>query len=202
MKNFLIAVNVALVLAVGILFYLYFADKKVVTAGPKTIVPDSATPASFKIAYFDADTLENQYIFFQQVREFIRSKESQINAELTQKRKVMQEKARDYEKRGPSMSQAEQMAAQQEWGKLQQDYQNTEQERHQQLQGESIRRSQEVKMKIQDFLKDYSREHGFIFVFASADNDNFIYYKDSSRNITSEMVRMLNERYTAEQKKK
>ncbi|MBN9295621.1 MAG: OmpH family outer membrane protein [Filimonas sp.] len=202
MKNFLIAVNVALVLAVGILFYLHFADKKVIEALPKTTIADSAAPGNFKIAYFDVDTLENQYVLAQQVREFIRGKESQINAELTQMRKGLQEKAREYEKRGPSMSQAEQMAAQQEWGRLQQEYQNADQEKHQQLQGESIRRLQEVKMKIQDFLKAYSKTRGYIFVFASSDNDNFFYYKDSSRNITTDVVKQLNELYKAENKKK
>lgn len=198
MKNFLIVLNVVLVIAVGVLFYLHFADKKAVAYAPPA--PDSATPASFKIVYFDIDSLENQYEYYKQALEYIRNREEQINGQLNQLRENFNKKVKEYQQKGPNMSQSEQMAAQQELARMQSEFRDADQQKHEELQGESMRRLQEVKVKIQNFLKDYSKAHGYIFVYASADNDN-LYYKDTSRNITAEIARVLNEQYKAEKKK-
>ena len=43
-------------------------------------------------------------------------------------------------------------------------------------------------MKIQDFLKNYCADKGYAYVFASNDQD-YLYYKDSIRNITPDIDR-------------
>ncbi len=199
MKNFLIVLNVVLVIAVGVLFYLHFAGRKPVAYAPA--VPDTATPASFKIVYFDIDSLETQYEYYKQSLEYIRNKENQITGQLNVMRDNFNNKLKEYQQKGASMSQTEQTAAQQDLARMQNEFRDADQRKHEELQGESMRRLQEVKVKIQNFLKDYSKSHGYIFVYASADNDN-LYYKDTSRNITSEIARILNEQYRAEKKSK
>ena len=62
MKNFTTGLNIALVLAVAVLFYLQFSNKKT-SAGTSSAV--AATPGSFKIAYFEMDSIENHYDYFQ-----------------------------------------------------------------------------------------------------------------------------------------
>ena len=50
-------------------------------------------------------------------------------------------------------------------------------------------------MKIQDFLKNYcSADKGYAYVFASNDQD-YLYYKDSIRNITPDVLTGLNASY-------
>ncbi|WP_164974331.1 OmpH family outer membrane protein [Filimonas effusa] len=200
MKNFSIVLNLVLLVAVGVLFYFQFKSPK--TAGQvQRVVSDTASPGSFKIVYFEMDSLDVKYEYLKEVREVLRRKEAQMGNEMKQMEIRLTNKYKEYQQRAASMSQAEQMALQQELSQMQQDAQAAGQEKSQELNGESMRRLQEVKLKIQDFLKAYSAQHGYVFVYAADRSDN-IYYKDPSRDITAEVIRLLNEQYHAEKKKK
>ena len=59
----------------------------------------------------------------------------------------------------------------------------------------------ELKSKIQEFLKQYSAQKGYEFVLATSSDDNVIYYKDSVRNVTKDIVDKLNEAYKNAKKK-
>lgn len=200
MKQFSLVLNIVLLAAVAVLFYLHFSDKKN-KAGYKPIT-DSINPTSFKTVYFSIDSIENNYEFYRQVNSYIRSKQEQVSNEMNKLRANLSNKAKEYEQRGPSMSQTEQTSFQQEFARMQSEYQSIGEQKTQELQGESLRKLQEVKAKIEDFLKDYSRQRGYVFVYATGSENDNLYYKDTSRDITSELVRLLNERYRAEQKQK
>ena len=103
-------------------------------------------------------------------------------------------KAKEYQQKGPSMTQNQQSEYQQALGKLQNDYSETEQSLGQEMQAESAEKLQAVKMAIQDFLKTYCAAKGFAFVFASNESD-YLYYKDTVRDITPDVVKGLNEAY-------
>ena len=57
-----------------------------------------------------------------------------------------------------------------------------------------MRKLLEVKTRIQQFLRNYCKDKGYAYVFASDEND-YLYYKDTVRNITPDIVRLLNEDY-------
>jgi outer membrane protein len=198
MKNFLIVLNVVLLIAVGVLFYFHFSGPK--AGAPYKVVSDSASPASFKIVYFEMDSLDNKYEYLKEVRELLRRKEAQVSSEMNQMQNRYAAKVKEYQQKAETMSQAEQMALQQEVGRMQQEFDNTAREKQQDLRSESMRLLQEVKLKIQAFLKGYSAQHGYIFVYAADGSDN-IYYKDPSRDITADMIGLLNEEYKTEKKK-
>lgn len=197
MKNFSIALNIVLVVAVAVLFYLVLSNKqpKAPVYGPQ--VADSASPASFKIAYFESDSLEKQYEYYKEARTKIRAKEEENGRVMTGMRSRYTSRLKELQQRANTMSQNEQQAAQQELAQMEQEFEATGQRLQQDMQAESMRHLQEVKNKIQAFLKDYAREKGYIFVFGSNEYD-YLYYKDSTRDITSDVVKLLNERYKAE----
>ena len=198
MKNVSTVLNIVLLVAVAVLFYFQFKTPK--AAAVNKPVADSASPASFKIVYFEMDSLDNKYEYLKEVREVLRKKESQISSEMAQLENSFKNKVKTYQQKAETMSQAEQMAMQQELGRMQQEARSTSDEKSQELNGESMRRLQEVKIKIQDFLKEYSAKNGYVFVYAADRSDN-IYYKDPSRDITADVIRLLNEQYKAEKKK-
>lgn len=198
MKNFLIALNVVLVVAVATLFYLFYSNKKVVSVSQSgTQISDSASPSSFKIAYFESDSLEKQYEYYKEVRNALRKKDEDNVGVLTGLRNKFNTRMRELQQRGSSLTQNEQASAQQELGQMEQEYGSTQQQQQQDMQAESMRRLQDVRSKIQDFLKDYAKEKGYIFVFGSNEFD-MLYYKDSARDITTDVVRLLNEKYKTE----
>ena len=74
-------------------------------------------------------------------------------------------------------------------------YSQQQQSLGQDFQGEYMQKMLALKNKIQAFLKSYSVEKGYEYVFATSSDDNVIYYKDSVRNITTDIVDKLNEQY-------
>ncbi|MDB5231550.1 MAG: OmpH family outer membrane protein [Chitinophagaceae bacterium] len=190
MKNILLAVNAVLVIAVAVLFYLYFSQSREIHSKSFNAV----TPANFKVAYFDLDSLNSQYSGLKEMRQYLNSRDTMIGKQLAQMRDQYINKVKQYQQKGPSLSQQEQSTYEQELMRMKNEYETTEQQKRQEQQAEYVRRTQEIKLKIQDFLKDYCRQKGLSFVFASDEMDN-LYYKDSAYNVTSEVVKLLNEQY-------
>lgn len=192
MNRILLAINIVLLLAVGVLYYLYF---KYTSADEHKInEANAAVKNSFKLAYFDLDSLEDKYDYYKEVRDYLRGRDSQMTQQLNKLRTGYMSKVKEYNQRGPTMSQTEQSEYQQQLIKMRDDYQQRQDEMGQDMHNISMQKLQEVKANIQSFLKDYCKEKGYAYVFASDDND-YLYYKDTLRNITPEIVQLLNERY-------
>ena len=110
-------------------------------------------------------------------------------------------KVNDYNKRGASMSQTEQSQMQEDLAGLQNMYDQQQQSLGQEFQGEYMQKMLDLKNKIQSFLKAYSTQKGYAYVFSTSSDDNVIYYKDSLRNITPDIVDKLNADYKSSKKK-
>ncbi len=201
MKNVSLIINVVLAVAVAVLFYFHFADCAKRNGSHTNGVADSASPGSFKIAYFDMDTLENKYEYLKEVRATLHQKDEANTRVLTQMRNTLAKKYQEYQQKGNSLTQAEAAGYEQELGQLQNAFQGKQQELAQEMQSESMRKLREVKLKIQSVLNDYSKEKGYIFVYSSDEND-YLYYKDATRNITTDLLKNLNEQYLTEKKNK
>jgi outer membrane protein len=61
------------------------------------------------------------------------------------------------------------------------------------MQDETFRKMQDVKKKIEDYLKEYNKDKGYAFVFSSS--VDLMYLKDSTYNITQDVVNGLNRLY-------
>jgi outer membrane protein len=53
---------------------------------------------------------------------------------------------------------------------------------------------QDVKTKIENFLKEYNKTKGYSYILAY--EPGIIYYRDSTLNITDDLVKGLNEQYS------
>jgi outer membrane protein len=194
MNRILIFVNVVLLIAVGVLFFLFFNYKK---QDAHTIEATKKVMSnSLKVAYFETDSLQNQYEYFKKVRDELAQKDAQIQKQLSQLRNQYMNKIKEYNQKGPTLSQQEQSEFQQELMKLNSEYQQQEHDFDQDMQAEQLHKLQQVKTRIQNFLKTYCKNKGYSYVFATDEYDN-IYYKDTICNITSELVHLLNEEYKA-----
>ncbi|HEX3025194.1 MAG TPA: OmpH family outer membrane protein, partial [Chitinophagaceae bacterium] len=63
----------------------------------------------------------------------------------------------------------------------------------QEMQDETVKKLQDVKKKIEDYLKEYNKGKGYSYIFASS--PDLIYYKDTVYNITNDLLKGLNEMY-------
>ena len=63
----------------------------------------------------------------------------------------------------------------------------------QDMQDESFKKLQTVKKKIEDFLMEYNKDKKYSFIIMN--QNDLVYYRDSSFNITNNVVEGLNKLY-------
>ncbi|MBV9963816.1 MAG: OmpH family outer membrane protein [Parafilimonas sp.] len=198
MNKLLLGLNIVLLIALGYLYYAFYDHKD---AKPVNVSQQPASKTGFKIAYFDLDTLEKYYTFAKETRDYLKGKNDAMESKLNNIRQQYTAKVNDYNKRGSTLSQTEQSQMQEDLARLDNYYSQQQQSLGQDFQGEYMQKMLELKTKIQDFLKQYSVQKGYEYVFATSSDDNVIYYKDSVRNITNDIVGKLNDIYKNEKKK-
>jgi len=188
MKNYLLALNILLVIAVASLFYLHFSPKK------STLSTTTNMATGFKIAYFEMDSLQNQFEYFKEVRNSLNAKDQELGRSFSQLENNFRSKYQELQKVGASLSQSELASRQQELVEMDKNLKNRKQEMDQEMQDEQFKKLQDVKKKIEDYLKEFNKDKSYAFIFANSPEMN-MYYKDTLYNVTIEVVKGLNETY-------
>jgi outer membrane protein len=191
MKNFLVGLNIATAIAVAALLYMQFAGNKSIIA--KSDNAKSIPTGNFKIAYFESDSIQNNFGYFTEIRSGLQTKDQANSRQLNELKTIFTRKYQDLQKAAQSLSQAELANRQQELVQMEKTYQGKEQMMAQEMQDESFKKLQDVKKKIEDFLKEFNKDKGYSYIFSSA--PEFMYLKDSTYNITNELVIGLNKLY-------
>lgn len=195
MKNASLILNLVLLVAVGVLFYLHFSGKK----GPETrIIASSnknngAEHGDCRIAYFDMDSINNSFVLIKNVKQELSREEDRINNELTRLQKTYNDRITHYQGQQQSMSQVESEKANRDILQLQDRIRNTKQEMEGKYQDLYMRKMQDVKAKVEEYLKEYNKDKGYAYILAY--EPGFIFYRDSALNITSDIITGLNGKY-------
>jgi len=197
MKRISTILSVLALVLTGVLFYLHFTHVEKLDKISKVVV--KADSSHFRIAYFDIDSLQTHYLYFQDASSQIKAKESAITSELTSMQSNYQKKIREWQQKGPSMSQSEGEAAQREYAQMQQRYEQRQATLEQELQRHKMDMMNDVRKKIEDYLKEYNKEKGYAYIF-SYEPGFMLYYKDSLYDITSDVIKGLNESYKEKKK--
>lgn len=198
MNKALLILNVIILIALCYLYYAFYSKPE----SPQLIKKNDDTASShIKIAYFDMDTLEKYYALAKETRDYLNGKRDAMESRLNKLRNDYTAKVNDYNKRGASMSQTEQSQMQEDLARMQNSYDQQQQSSSQEFQGEYMQKMLELKNKIQYFLKTYSIQKGYEYVFSTSSDDNVIYFKDSVKNITPDILVKLNEDYKNVRKK-
>lgn len=198
MKNGLLILNVILLIAVGVLFYLYFSKPgNNSTAGRDNIKSGSANlPAGsgeVRIAYIEMDSLENEFTLIREVKKELARKEEAMTNELTGLENRYRTKATDYQRQGPTMNQMQSEAATKDMMQEEQKIRTRKQQLDQEYQNYYMDKMKDVKTRIEDYLKEYNKDKRFTFILAY--EPGLFYYKDSTYNITADVIEGLNKRY-------
>jgi outer membrane protein len=189
MKNISTILGIICLLLIGVLFYLHFTHveelKKVSNKA------DQNSHTSFKIAYFDIDSLQAHYESYQNALNEMKKKEAYANTQLQNLKAKNQKRFGEIQQKGPSMSQAEGEAANRELGFMEQNYRQVESDLMKNLQNEQIEMINNLRKEIEDYLAIYNKENRYAYIF-SYQPGFIIYYKDSVYDITANLVEGLN----------
>lgn len=196
MKNGLLIWNVLLTVIAGYLLFNQFSSKKKSDGVVKNTAKDSLSAhLPFRIAYFEMDSIENNFQVVKNVKAEITKKEDEINGVLNSLAKNLQQRYTYFQTKAQSgsMSEAEKEAASQELKSMDDEMKNKKQSLDQEYNEFVTRKMKDVKTSIEDFLKEYNKTRNFSYIIAY--EQGLFYYKDSAFNITDDVVKGLNEFY-------
>lgn len=200
MKNGLIIWNVVLTLIAGYLLFNQFGGKKS-NKGAKAATSDSLSVSKpVKIAYFEMDSVATGFLMVKNLKADLTRMETDIETSVAGATKNLQEKYNYYQnldKEGKLTPEQAQGAAQ-ELKKMEDDINSMRSRKEQDYMDFKARRQNDIKKKIEDYIKEFNKTRGYTFVLS--DDPGLFYYRDTTYNITKEVVKGLNEMYKNEKK--
>ncbi len=190
MKNILLAINIILLVLVGYLYYLHFHTTNKPGAMAATSSQVRASNDKSKVAYIDLDSLQNNYSYYQKLKSDFEKKQNDANDQITALQKKYQNRAMQLQQKAATMNQKEQEAAMQEINKMQQDLQTKKQNIDNELYNANSKMKEEILSRIESFLQDYNKDGRYSYIFSY--EPGFMFYKDSTLNITPDVIVGLN----------
>jgi outer membrane protein len=194
MKHINTVLNIISLAAIAVLFFL-FLKKGVSASEVKHSAKDTARMSNTgSIAYFEMDTLERHYNYIKDVQYQLKGRQQAITNELDATKKSYMGRIQQLQGKAATMSQQEGEAAQAEINQMQVELQQKEARLTQELQEQQFKLMQDINKKIEDYLQIYNKDKKFAYILSHSPGD-FIYFKDSTNNITEELIKGLNEGY-------
>lgn len=192
MKNISTILSVIALVLIAVLFYFQFNSGSATKISSKSTSNDSTfNNGDFRIAYFEMDSLENNFEMVKEVKTELTKKEEAINNELSRLEKNYRDKITKYQNQGATMTQVQSEAAQRDVMQMQQNIQNRKQALDQEYQDFYMRQMKSVKDKIEGFLKEYNASKGYSYIVAH--EPGLFYFRDTTYNITQDVIKGLNE---------
>jgi outer membrane protein len=185
--------NVLLTLLCGWLAFLQFSGGTGSFTGRKSA---SALPTGpFRMAYFEMDSVAANFELVKELKAEMLKKEDSINVEMERMASKMQQKYNYYQEQANTgvMNQAQSEAAGRDLKNLDDQIKGRKQALDAEYGDFVMRRQNEIKTKIEAFLTEYNKDGQFSYIISY--EPGLFYYKDKAYDITSDLIKGLNEKY-------
>ncbi len=151
---------------------------------------------SGKIAYVCIDTIINSYEFCVEHSKVLEKRMNNIKATLASKGKALQNSAISFQQKvqsGAITSQEQAQKIQASLQKQQIELENLQDKYTAQFERERQKYNDAMKDSIENFLKDFNKDHKYSMILSKVENN--ILYADKKLDITEDVLNGLNKRY-------
>jgi len=197
MKNASLLLNAILILAVGFLYYKVFNDKKTTPAPAHTAknVSPSENTSRPPIAYVELDSLNENITYIKSKRKELEAEQKAIENDWENGYRGLEAKKNNFIKaKGNNITQEEAEKFQNELLQQQQQIDMKKQNATQRLSQKSLSFMEDIQKHLKDYLNDYNKDKNYMYILTTGTGLDYMVYKDSSLNITKEVVEGLNEK--------
>ena len=195
MKNLSNILNIVLLVAVAILYYLHFKDK------PESaqVVPAAALK-SLNMVYVNNDSLLSEYDFFKSKKAELEDKQEKIKESLKAESTKLQNEAAEYQKKAATMTDQQRQQVEEQLGMKQQQLMQRKDELLGKLDDDQAKTNEELYTRLTSFIREYNKKKNYSFILGRQKGGGILFANDSL-DITKEVVEGLNKAYREEQKK-
>ena len=196
MNKGLLALNIVLLIGVGILFFLFFSRKN--NAASITSMRTGTDTASkwqhTPVAYFDMDSIEANFVLWKQVQAEVVKREAGINDTINQMRNGFQSYYQKLQAQSANLSPRQKDSLSNELAQMDAEIKNRTSDLNQKYQTYFMTRQQEIVTKIKNYCKEFNKDKKYSYIIAR--EPGLFYYTDTAYNVTSELLKGLNAFYS------
>ncbi|HEY0029824.1 MAG TPA: OmpH family outer membrane protein [Bacteroidia bacterium] len=212
-KNISLLLNVVLIIAVAVLYFLHFSSPSTCaattegtdsTAVAKPVVMAPKDIKASKIVYVNLDVLNEKYDYIKDVNTSARAEQSSLERQYQTKGQKLQEDYTAFQQKAQQglLSENQINAEQEAFARRKEELDQLEM-KSQDLMAKIEERSQEMNTSIKEYLKEYNKNSNYNFVMAFSDGPlSPVLIANDSLDITNEILEGLNAQYKAGKGKK
>jgi outer membrane protein len=201
MRNLSLGLNIILLLAVAYLFYYDFSGKKTEAVGAKLNSSYKAGDSSnFRppLAYVELDSLNEKITFIKERRKELEAEMKAIEQEQANGYQGLQAQKDNFLKKGASITEEEAQVFQNKLIEQQQKIDSRKQELSQKLNEKSFGIMEGIQKKLKEFLAEYNKDKKYMYIFTTGTGLDYMVFKDSTLNITNDVIKGMNEKMKAD----
>lgn len=204
MKNLSIVLNAVLLVAVVVLYIMYFSGRPESEHNQVMASGNNGSAGATKIVYINTDTLMNNYLLAVELNEAFLKKQEERRTELNVKAKSLDQEANEFQRKLQNngfLSEARAIDARDQLLVKQENLRRLQQEMIDKTAREQGELNKKLLEEITAFLQEYNQEKGFNIVLSTQIGGNVL-YAENGFDITRDVVNRLNEKYKKENSKK
>lgn len=199
-------INVSLIIAVGVLYYLHFSNCKdscstkygndsTLTAAPIIMSPKEIKAS--KIVYVNSDILNEKYEFVKELASSAQAKQQRLEIAYQSKGQKLQQDYMEFQQKASQglLSENQGIAAQEDFKKRKAELDQMETQL-QALVDEVQRGNEQVRKTVVDYVKEYNKKSQYNYVLTYSDGPGgILLLANDSLDITNEILEGLNAQY-------
>jgi outer membrane protein len=206
-------INVTLVIAVAILYYLHFStSNKMCGATAKSDSTEAAKPIvlspkeikAAKIVYINSDVLNEKYDFVKDLTSAAQEKQQRLESSYQAKAQKFQKDYAELQQKASQglLSENQSAAAQEDLRKRKEELDKMEAQQQSLVEG--IQKSnEEVRKTVVEYVKEYNKKANYNYILTHTNGPGgVLVFANDSLDITNEILDGLNAQYRAKKAKK
>ncbi|WP_017259722.1 OmpH family outer membrane protein [Pedobacter arcticus] len=174
-------------------------DSKTANTASSTSTKENKT-VTHEFVYVNSDSLLSKYDYFKEMNGRLENKSKKAEADLKDKGTAFQREVAAYQQGANTMSADQRQKTEERLARKQQELQGFQQNAGAALQNEQATESEKLYDKVADYLKGYAKQKGYKMVLTYSKANPTILFADESLDVTTEVIKGLNEAYKKDKK--
>jgi len=188
---------VILFLLLAVLYLLHFSNSnnaENIKAVEKQETIQPLNEGNLNIAFVNSDTVSKYYEFAKKIQKSLTSKRSEAEGQIKSKYFAYESLVQEFEKASPIMGDREKMEKAQKIRLLEQEIMQVEQQLSDQVSRQELELTQSYIKKTNDYMQEIGKTLGYDYVMSYRIGGAML-YANERHDITTEIIKLLNERY-------
>jgi Skp family chaperone for outer membrane proteins len=193
-SQILYVINAVLFVLIAVLYFIQFSNTENIPAGEKELTIQPINEGSLNIAFVNSDTVSKYYEFAKKIQKTLTTKRSEAERQIKSKYFAYENLVQEFEKASPIMGDREKMEKAQKIRLLEQEIMQVEQQLSEQVSREELELTQSYIIKTNDYMQEIGKTLGYDYVMSYRVGGAML-YANERHDITTEIIKFLNERY-------